>query len=491
MAVTKIWDIKGSIGRLLNYASNAEKTLDTQSIDYSDADIMNMTDIMDHAMLDDRAKDFDHWRGDGVGDAIDYATQNHKTEKKLYVTGLNCTPDNARENMMLTKKVWQKLSGNTAYHGFQSFKPGEVTPDVAHEIGVKLAERLWGDKFEVVIATHIDRGHIHNHFVLNSVSFIDGKKYNDCNATYMKMRHESDSLCREYSLSVIENPERGKTKHYSEWDADRKGQPTQRSMVKTDVDTAIRRSMTERQFFDSLRKLGYEIKGGKDISVRYIGNERFVRLQRNFGDDYSIEGVRRRILAQARPEIARTYLKPQKTYQLKGVLDKSYRITGFRALYYNYICILNHIKRDYNRKRNREPSAKEVYWRFRDDIRYVRRISEEVRLLCRHGIDTDVQLKSHIQDIQNQLSALESQRRLLRSKLRSIHDEEKRTAVKNEISELSKQMKPLRREIFLCTEIEWRSTYIKDKLRLDHEDKRIKNNERKMNKPINRYAPNR
>ena len=155
-------------------------------------------------------------------------------------------------------------------------------------------------------------------------------------------------------------------------------------------------------------------------------------------------------------------------------------MTGFRALYYNYICIINRIKRDYKRKQNHEPSSKEVYGRFRDDIRYIRRISEEVRLLCKHSIDTDVQLKSHKQERQNLLDSLEHQRKLLRNRLRGIHYEDKRAEVKTEISELSKQMKPLRHEIFLCNEIERRSTDIKDKLRLYHEDRREMKNERSV-----------
>ena len=124
MAVTKIWDIKGSIGQLLNYASSPGKTSETLVVEYTESDIMDMTDLMDLAMLDDRAKEFDHWRDDDIGNVLDYTTQNYKTEEKRYVTGLNCTPENARENMIITKKAWQKTSGNTAYHGLQSFSPG-------------------------------------------------------------------------------------------------------------------------------------------------------------------------------------------------------------------------------------------------------------------------------------------------------------------------------------------------------------------------------
>ena len=106
------------------------------------------------------------------------------------------------------------------------------------------------------------------------------------------------SLCREYRLSVIENPQYGKAKQYGEWRAEQEQRPTWRGLIRADMDEAIRQSMTERQFFDNLRKKGYEVKIGKDISVRPPGKERFVRLIRNFGEDYSIEQIRRRILSQ-------------------------------------------------------------------------------------------------------------------------------------------------------------------------------------------------
>ena len=115
-----------------------------------------------------------------VDDGYEMVSGHHKTEKQCYVSGINCVPKRARKEMMKTKERADKLDGILAFHAYQSFAPGEVTPAVAHEIGKKLAEKMWGDKYEVIVATHIDREHIHSHFVINSVSFVDGKKYNAC-----------------------------------------------------------------------------------------------------------------------------------------------------------------------------------------------------------------------------------------------------------------------------------------------------------------------
>ena len=386
--------------------------------------------------------------------------------------------------MMITKKTWQKLSGNSAYHGFQSFKPGEVTPDVAHEIGVKLAERLWGDRFEVVVATHIDCGHIHSHFVLNSVSFLDGKKYNDCTATYMEMRKQSDLLCQEYGLSVIESPEQGKTKHYSEWNAERDGHTTWRSMIKSDVDTAIRFSMTDRQFITNLRELGYEIKSGKDISVRPSGKERFVRLQRNFGNDYTIESIRRRILAQTQPEriIINTESPPIKM-RFKGVFHKPHRKSGLRALYFYYLYRLGYFK-----KKQHEPSVKQIYFLFREDICYIRRISEETRLLVKHKIDTNEQLTAHMAELNQQITILTAQRQQLRNKSRSIKDDDNLVTFKSEISGLSDDLRKLRREVWLCGNIKERSGVIKEKIHREREEKRNNRIERTSPEKQVRYS---
>lgn len=179
MATTAIWKVKGSLGRVVDYAANPDKTIFT-------AEEMQ-----------------------GLRDVMDYMTQDYKTEEQRYVSGVNCIPEIARDEMMMVKRQFGKEGGIVAFHGYQSFAPGEVTPEQAHAIGVELARRLWGDKFQVVVATHLDREHIHNHFVLNSVSFVDGKKFNDCKATYALMRRTSDKLCRGHGLIRYRSPGAG------------------------------------------------------------------------------------------------------------------------------------------------------------------------------------------------------------------------------------------------------------------------------------------
>ena len=364
---------------------------------------------------------------------------------------------------------------------------------MAHEIGIKMAQALWGERFQVLVATHLDKkNHIHNHFVINSVSFLDGYRYNDCTATYMHMRQTSDKLCREYGLSVIEAPKRGQSKHYGEWLAEKENRPTWRGVVKADIDTAIKQSMTERQFWDALHKLGYEVKIGKEISVRPPGKERFIRLRRNYGDDYTIESIRRRILAQNRPE--RTILLPNpppRKARYNGTIHKAKRMTELRALYFYYLYRMGVLPK----RRQRRPDPKRVYFLFREDIRFVQNIARETRLLVAHRIDSTEQLAIYKAGLTTQIGTLYEKRKDLQKQLRrqtrhmdsatnfdaangrampnSSAVSEPIDRTKADIASLSAQIKSLRREVVLCEDIAKRSGIMKEKIKKAKEDTKL------------------
>ena len=174
---------------------------------------------------------------------------DYKTEKQHYVSGINCSPDIARQQMIMTKKRYGKEGGNVAFHGYQSFSPGEVTPNLAHQLGLQLAQELWGERFEVIVATHLDKNHVHSHFVLNSVSFKDGKRYNSCKAAYKLMRETSDRICLEHGLSAIENPQYGNKTPRNIWLAEKDGRPTMYYIIREDVDMAIQEAFLQKDFY--------------------------------------------------------------------------------------------------------------------------------------------------------------------------------------------------------------------------------------------------
>lgn len=358
------------------------------------------------------------------------------------------------------KKRFGKEKGVIAYHGYQSFAPGECTPELAHEIGVKLARQLWGDRYQVLVATHLDReNHLHSHFVINTVSFVDGKKFYRSGRDYRAMREASDTLCREYGLSVIKNPQPGKTKHYAEYQAERNGKPTWRSLIKRDVDTALRQSMTERQFFHALQGMGYEVKVGADISVRPQGKERFFRLGRNLGESYTPVGIRCRLLEQSRPE--REYRPQPRKVKFHGQMKPSRKATGFRALYYHYCYLLGIFPRNKRRLPRRAPPA------LREELLRGEQFSQEVRLLSRHKIDTVEQLEAHQGKVKAVLDERIFQRAALYRQFRTVavqSDPERKDRVKQEISTLTGQIKKLRKEIALCQDIALRSEKMRERL---------------------------
>lgn len=438
MAVTKIWDVKGWLGKVVIYIENPAKTENPAFYE---------------------KKDMTETQAQGLTDVIEYAVNKEKTEKRFYVSAVNCSTLTARDEMLAVKRRFGKEDGIVAFHGYQSFAEGEVTPDTAHEIGVRLAEELWGGRFQVLVATHLDKAnHIHNHFVLNSVSFLDGRRYNDCTATYMEMRKASDRLCREYSLSVVENPKRGKGKQYGEYRAEKEGSYTYRSLVKADVDRLITQAATDKQFFYLLRQEGYEVKRGKDITVRQKDKPRGLKLERNFGAEYSYERICQRILESPRPLPVKQERRGQKKhYRITVQKDKVRKIGGLRGLYFHYCFALGIFS-----KQKHSPAR--IHFLLREDLTKLEQITKEARLLGTYHIDTESGLFLFREKRVQEIGQLSDQRSVLRKMLRTKAGKEKPEELRKEITGLSEEIGKRRREVALCDRIAERSGVMKEKL---------------------------
>lgn len=457
MATTKIWDVRGRIEKVIDYAEDPDKTRNPAAVEWSSAEEQGVLDLMVEAMEDGRAK--------GLISVLDYAMSDYKTEERYYVTGINCSAEHARDDMLFTKKLWNKEGGIVAYHGYQSFRPNEVDADTAHRIGVELAEKLWGDRFEVVVATHLNTNCVHNHFVLNSVSFRDGLRYRDQKKTYRRMREASDELCRKYRLSVIENPSRH-GKHYSEVKAEREGKRTWTTAIREDIDNAIMQNTTWTGFVKSLQKLGYEIKlDRKYIAIRPPGKERFARLK-TIGENYTEDAIKRCILRQQyRQRPPRPEPPAVKRGKMRGDFHLS-KITwrGLRALYYFY--------RRKLREAQRQPAGYAPY-ALREDLRQMDAISEQTKFLFKYKLDTAEQVESCRASLQARLSSLISERNELRNEKRRVNiPAERMEEINARIFEISRQLKPLRRELYLCHAVIERSLMIEEKNRQLNEKKK-------------------
>lgn len=481
MATTSIWSVKGWLGKVVIYVENPEKTMNP-NIATGDAmlfmkeqDVQGLSDVIAYAVNEEKTK-FQNDDTKNGNQGADIGKKFIDGESRMlmqqYVSGVNCSPTTARNEMMAVKKRYGKETGIMAYHGYQSFAPGECTPALAHEIGVKLAEELWGNRFQVLVATHLDKeSHLHNHFVVNTVSFTDGKCYHRTNKDYQQMRAASDRLCREYKLSVIENPGRGKAKHYGEWNAERNGKPTYRSIVRADVDEVIARAKTEKQFFYFLKEMGYTIKVGKDITLCMDGRERGLKLERNFGEEYTLQSIRKRILVQDKQSIPSVFpiVKKKINVRVCGSLCTKKKIGGLRGLYLHYSYLLGILP-----KKRKCLYSKRNHYLLREDLIKLKQILRETRLLCHYRIDTAEQLFSLKEDLQSKMAELEIVRKHLRYQCRSIKDNEKLSVIKSEITGLTKQVGEMRKEVALCDGIAVRSGVIKEKIKSVRDDKKGK-----------------
>ncbi|MFR2125943.1 MAG: relaxase/mobilization nuclease domain-containing protein [Dorea sp.] len=250
-----------------------------------------------------------------------------KTEQTIFEDAMGCTCENAYVDMVKIKERFHKKDGVQGYHLVQSFAEGEVSPELAHLIGQELAEQLLKGQYEVVITTHLNTSHYHNHLVWNSVSMVDGKKYHSNAKSYFtEVRQISDQLCRKYGLSVIQTNQ-GKAMHYAQWKAEAEGKPTWRTAIRMDIQEAIGVSFSWSQFVKEMEKRGYAWKlNRKYPSLKTPGMERYIRL-RSLGKGYGEAEIREKIL---RPKIRQVYGNTQ-------MQSPRRKLTGLQRLYYSYL----------------------------------------------------------------------------------------------------------------------------------------------------------
>lgn len=443
MAVTSLWRVKGYIGKVLLYAENPDKTTNPEVIQVAD-----------------------NLNRDSLEDVIAYAGRESATAQKQFVWGINCTPETARQEMMAVKQKFDKTGGTIAYHGYQSFREGEVTPEQAHQIGIQMAQELWGDRYQVLVATHLDKdSHIHNHFVINTVSFVDGIKFHRTKADYAHMREVSDRLCREHGLSVIRHPE-GKRKNYSEWSADKNGKPTNRSLIRADIDRAIAASVTERDFYDLLASWGYEFKfygkSGQPLerpSLRPKGSERFFRFDR-LGEDYTVDEICNRILENILEKDPFPEEEQRKYHKYRADNPPRTKAKGIAALYYYYCYELHIIVRFPGSVQRLSATAHQ-------DLRKLNRLDEQTQFLGKYGIETHEDLARYRSDATEELAALTAERNELRNKLKRViraGNEDEVLAVKLQIKAITERMTKIKGTFKICDSVEERAMRLHEEL---------------------------
>ena len=225
--------------------------------------------------------------------ALDYIENPDKMDGKMLISSFGCSYETADIEFGYTLSQALDKGSNLAFHLIQSFAPGEVDYEKAHEIGKQLADAVTKGQHEYVVTTHIDKGHIHNHVIFCAVNFVDHHKYNSNKRSYYGIRNMSDKLCRENGLSVVVPGKGSKGKSYAEYQAEKTG-TSWKGKLKIAVDALIPQVSSFEELLTRLQAAGYEIKPGKYVSCRAPGQERFTRLK-TLGADYTEEAIRERI----------------------------------------------------------------------------------------------------------------------------------------------------------------------------------------------------
>ena len=448
MAVTKIKRIRGNPGDPLSYIGNPEKT---RNRGFSEADRQALADI------------------------IAYAADEKKTEKQYFTTGINCDVENAREQFNITKLSFNKTGGIVCGHCMQSFDGYEVTPEEAHEIGVQMSKELWGDRFQIVVATHLNTNNVHNHIVFNSVSFVDGKRFHFCTEETMRIRAVSDRICRERNLSVIEHPE-GKRVPYSLYKMEKAGMPTRYNVARQALDEAISVSANMEEFKSELKKRGYLYQFNprrKYWTVTPPGWTKAIRTDR-LGDQYTREMIPQRVFSNdigVRMQRMRNECRSSNHYDLKRRIDKIMGRSGLEKLYLRYCYELGYLP-----KYRQNPVR--LHAVLKEELLKCDLYSEEAKFLVRYNISTEEDLEKKMKSLMEGYSSISAQRSELRQKLRRKMPVEEEAQCREKVRELTAELKDTRKELKLCRDIRERSGQVERNLETVIED-RTRGKERK------------
>ena len=454
MATTGFWPVRGKLKKVLDYADNPDKTTERK---YLDEDLYN---------------------------ALQYAEKDDKTDERKYVSGVNCSAAFACQEMVAVKQRFGERGKVIAYHGYQSFKTGEVTPEQAHQIGLETARRMWGKDFQVLITTHLNTDNLHCHFVVNSVSFRDGHKYRNSIEQHRELREVSDAVCKEYGLSVLRDAPFYSGRSKGAYWKEQKGQPTHRQQLKEDVEYCLRYSLGWPSFIQQLETKGYAFDRTR-FSVKAPGWQRAVRLDRlGFTDEVMYERWDRN---EADPEFEHRYNDHRPRVSKAGVLmrvvvemDQTRRARLPLSQAYTQ---QPHSKQDdrspmekllddlvYEASHTRDTATiladaifaiilalielathytREVILSadLRHELKNVVQFHSDYRLLKDNGLHSVAELGRDIQQTEENISSLEQQRSKLRNRVRHETDPTALANNKAERAAITDQIKPLRQRI--------------------------------------------
>ena len=387
IAVTKLWKVSNNLKQTIEYAENKEKTGYFKSLD----------------------------------DTLKYAMNNDKTEESFFVSGINCNVDSAFDEMIDVKRTFNKEGGIIAFHGYQSFKEGEVTPELAHKIGLELANEMWGDRFQVIVTTHLNTNHIHNHFVINSVSFVNGEKYSYLNKEIANLRNTNDLICEKYNLSHLEEKKTKSGNDYRYY----LGKTNYSKSAKRDLDIAINSSYSYKEFENTLISMGYKVDYRYNhLTIRHKDYKRNIRVDRELGEEYTIESIKKRLLLPKR-------LIDENYYSNYYHVDKNKKIKFSKLInLYRYYCYLLRVYPN-------NPRKYKLTYKMRKDLNNLDSLNKQTEFLVKYNINTIEDFDRVYETFSNKLETCsQEEKKEIRSNLKLMNEINRRSNdIKNNLEE--------------------------------------------------------
>ena len=450
MATTGFWPIYNHLKETIAYAENPDKTIERK---YVDEDLYK---------------------------TLQYAENSEKTDETMYVSAINCPKQKAYEYMMRTKRRFHETGKIVGYHGYQSFAAGEVTPEKAHQIGLETAKRMWGDKYEIVVTTHLNTGHLHNHFCWNSTSFVTGKKYRNQINDHKRLREISDAVCLEHNKSVLKDaPFHGGEKG-AYW-VHKNGGKTHRDILKEDLEQCLYEAYSLKDFVLRLNILGYKCDFNPNHShwtVRAADWDRAVRIDKL---GFTQERLKKefdghKLWPYGSFKAIAFYLVDHPVYNPKEypvnklLKDLDYELdhadsAGAAAavlvaiLFLIMIAIIQ-LTRERDDYKPRTPGLRKL-------ITEAPKIEQEYRLLIDNNISSMQELFNYHDGLDAQIKSLEADRQKLRNKIRRCDNAEEKKQLKQQAKDITKQLTPLREQNKITDRIERRAPELQRMLVLE------------------------
>ena len=454
MATTGFWPIRKSLKAVIDYADNPDKTTDRRFLD------------------------------DDLFKALRYTEDDAKTDQKMYVTAINCPTKRAYEHMTATKQRYGKTGGVLAYHGYQSFRTDEVTPEQAHQIGLETARRMWGEDYEIVVTTHLNTDNLHNHIVVNSVSFRTGRKFENHQSDHYKLREISDGVCREHQLSVLP-PSKFTGNRKKDYWVRKSGNLTHRDILRQDIEKVLPYCGNWNEFESKLHSLGYRIPRDQDyrhVTVIAPDWKKPIRLdtlgyttealEDRFRENASKEGffMVRYTVIQKFKTTPLLKLEKQLNYEISHSKDTAVVLVD--VLFFMLLELLKLVREPEQVRLGNIPRSPS----FRQALPTEHRLMDEYSLLKSNDLHTEENILDFIDSHSEEIARLEAQRKDIRNSNRRPKTPEERVQKNAAAREISARLRPLRKDLKLAKSALERYPRVWQLLQSEHETERIARN---------------